>query len=340
MNNKRHPLVSVVIPMFNVEKYIEQAVQSVLKQTFKNFEIVCVDDGCTDNTISILERLSDPRIRLIRQKNRGLSGARNTGIFAANGIYIALLDADDYWAPDKLSLHVKHLNSRPNVDISYSPSLFVDDEGNDMGLGQFPKLTDITFRDVLCRNPIGNGSAPVIRKTALLSHTFETDDTDHMQIFNESLRQSEDIELWVRMAKSRVNNFEGIPKPLTYYRVNAGGLSANLNNQYRSWFKAISNIMQKGDSMTKAHFSLAKAYQQRYLARRAIQSGNAMSALRLVHMALFTNPKILIEEPARTCATYGCAFLSLLPQRVYKALEKAAISLSASQLSPRHLPNE
>lgn len=335
MISNRHPLVSVVIPMYNVEKYIDQAIQSVLKQSFRNFEVICVDDGCTDSTAAIVKQFSDPRVKLIRQKNRGLSGARNTGIYASSGIYVALLDADDFWAPDKLAMHVKHLNGQSNIDVSYSPSLFVDEQGKDIGLGQFPKLENITFKDVLCRNPVGNGSAPVIRKAALLSHGFKTDQIKHNQIFDESLRQSEDIELWVRMAVAKANSFEGISSPLTYYRVNAGGLSANLNNQYKSWFRAISNIMKRNTTISTRYFSLAKAYQQRYLARRAIQSGNALSALRLVHAALFTNPRILLEEPKRTALTYCCAFFSLMPQPLYKFMEKAGINALTSSRSQK-----
>ena len=85
------PIVSVVIPMFNVEKYIEKCIISVLAQTFKNFEVICVDDGSSDNTVNILKQFTDPRIKLIKQQNRGLAGARNTGIQAAEGFLLHYL---------------------------------------------------------------------------------------------------------------------------------------------------------------------------------------------------------------------------------------------------------
>ncbi|MFT6208936.1 MAG: glycosyltransferase involved in cell wall biosynthesis, partial [Colwellia sp.] len=103
MKSNAVPIVSVIIPMYNVEKYIEQSIDSVLKQTYHNFEIILVDDGCTDDTLNKVNKFTDPRIRLIHQTNRGLSGARNTGIDSARGLYVALLDADDYWAKDKLA---------------------------------------------------------------------------------------------------------------------------------------------------------------------------------------------------------------------------------------------
>ena len=163
--NTSTPLVSVVIPMYNVEQYICSAIQSVLDQSYKNFELLLIDDGSPDYSVTLAKSFSDPRITIISQQNRGLAGARNTGIHEACGKYIALLDADDLWAPNKLELHVKHLESRPEIDISYCPSLFMDEEDQLIGLGQFPKLTNISNQEILCRNPVGNGSAAVIRKS-------------------------------------------------------------------------------------------------------------------------------------------------------------------------------
>lgn len=317
--------------MYNVEKYIAKCLESVLAQHFKNFEVICVDDGCQDDTVNIVKQFSDRRIRLVQQANRGLSGARNTGIFAASGLYVALLDADDFWAPEKLTMHVNHLNQNQHVDVSYCPSRFVDEQGNELGIGQFPALKNISFKQVLCRNPIGNGSVPVFRKNALLKQAYDVVGENRKQIFNESLRQSEDIELWVRIAASKDNCFEGIETPLTYYRVNEGGLSANLMKQYNSWYKAINALKTDTGKISDGLFSLAKAYQLRYLARRAVQSGASFTALKLVHKALFCNPRIMIEETQRTCVTYACAFLSLLPNFVYKPVESLAMKIAASR---------
>lgn len=319
-------MVTVVIPMFNVEKYIEKSILSVLNQTFQNFEIVCVDDGCTDNTLQILAQFTDKRIRLITQKNRGLAGARNTGIQAARGIYIALLDSDDCWTKQKLAEHVKHLNNKPEVGVSYSPSLFIDEGGKTMGIGQFPKLKNISFKDILCRNPVGNGSAPVIRRRTLADISTTDHETGRTYYFDESLRQSEDIELWVRISLLSKWRFEGIATPLTYYRVNDAGLSANLEKQFASWTFAMSKNERSNKELFKQLLPLARAYQYRYLARRAIRSGESYHALKLIHKALFEQPKIMLEEPKRTLLTYACAILSLLPRSVYMGLESVAMS--------------
>jgi glycosyltransferase involved in cell wall biosynthesis len=319
-------MVSVVIPMFNVEQYIEQCIDSVLTQTFRNFEVICVDDGCTDGTLDKLMEFNDPRIRIIQQSNRGLSGARNSGILAAKGIYIALLDADDFWANEKLAYHVNHLNCHPNVGVSYCPSLFVNEQGALMGIGQFPKLKHVTSKDVFCRNPIGNGSAPVICRRLLHEVSFWCSETGRKCFFDEQLRQSEDIELWLRVALLGKWDFEGISIPLTYYRVNDAGLSANLEKQYASWCLAISKNTAGNESFFNRYLALARAYQLRYLARRAVHSGDGWSAIKFIHKAFITHAGIIVEEPLRSLATYGCALISILPRSIYRFLESKAMS--------------
>lgn len=325
----RLPIVSVVVPMYNVEKYIETCIQSVLAQTFRHYEIICVDDGCTDNTLQILDQFNDHRIKLVRQKNRGLSGARNTGIHEAKGIYIALLDADDFWHPDKLSIHVTHLNNNPEIGISYSPSIFVDDDNNQLGIGQFPQIKHIDSKTIFCRNPVGNGSAAVVRRQLLLKMGQTSSTPDRFMVFDESLKQSEDIELWIRISLSSHWKFEGVETALTYYRVNSSGLSANLEKQFKSWKRAVDKNRPLNPDFFKRYFSLSNAYQLRYLARRAIQSGNSLKAISLVNKALATNILILFEEPRRTVVTYICSLLSLLPSKVYRALESTAMTIAA-----------
>jgi len=336
MNINSVPIVSVVIPMFNVEKYISQCIRSVLSQSFHHFELILVDDGCSDNTLEVVKQFDDVRIRVISQRNRGLSGARNTGIDAARGIYVALLDADDYWAKDKLSKHVKHLNSHPRVGISYCPSLFVDEESNLLGIGQYPKLTDITKQHIFCRNPIGNGSAPVIRRSLLdeIGYYGEGKDKYRRMYFNESLRQSEDIELWTRIAISTTWLFEGIKQPLTYYRVNEGGLSANLEKQYASWKQAVKFNRHKDPVFFLKYYQLAKAYQLRYMARRAVQTQSRFDAVKLIHRALICDIRILLQEPSRTCITLIGAWLKLLPVKLFTKIEHLAMAyLGRNKLS-------
>ena len=328
------PLFSIVIPMYNVEKYIVDCLSSVFAQSCGDFEVICVDDGCTDGTIDKVKQYTDPRLRLIRQPNRGLSGARNSGIFESRGRYVALLDSDDYWHPEKLQQHRQHFLDNPGLDISYSASLFIDESGERLGIGQFPKTENITAPDIFCRNPIGNGSAAVIRRAVFdrLACVDNIRGQHRITYFDETMRQSEDIEFWLRAALEANCSFGGIASPLTYYRVNQGGLSASIDNQYRAWLYAVGKLREDHPEFFARWFNLADAYQKRYLARRAVQSGHAGQALSKIHLALAADWRIAIDEPLKTLVTYGCAMLRILPDRLYHPVEKSVMLLAARQL--------
>lgn len=321
------PIISVIIPMYNVGKYIEQSISSVLKQTYHHFELILVDDGCIDDTLNKVNAFSDPRIRIIHQKNRGLSGALNTGIDAARGLYVALLDAEDFWTKDKLAKHIQHLSANPKVGVSYSPSLFINEEGELLGIGQFPKLKNISTQHIFCRNPVGNGSSPVIRRSLLaeIGYFGVKRDKYRKMYFDESLRQSEDIELWTRIALTTSWKFAGIDKPLTYYRVNNSELSDDVDNKLESWQHAVLLNKDSDPKFFKQFYSLAKAYQLRYLARRAIQSESKFTAFRLIHQAIYCNYRIISQEPSGTIVTLGCAWLKFLPREIYNSIEKFAV---------------
>jgi len=118
------PTVSVVMPIYNVERFVASSIESVLAQTFTDFELILVDDGSTDSSPDICRQYRDPRIRIVSQANRGLPGARNTGIRNATGEFVAIIDSDDLWRPEKLARHVAHLRARPEVVRLKSPCHF------------------------------------------------------------------------------------------------------------------------------------------------------------------------------------------------------------------------
>jgi glycosyltransferase involved in cell wall biosynthesis len=316
------------MPVYNVEKYVGEAIDSVLNQTFPDFELLIIDDESPDNSIDICRSYNDPRIRIIQQKNLGLAGARNTGINHAKGQYIAFLDADDYWAAEKLALHLEHLHQNPEIGVSFCPSIFIDDDGKLLGIKQTPKLTNIKIEDVFCRNPIGNGSAPFIRKSVFENIAFFNYSHEILRhwYFDERLKQSEDIDCWLRIATQTDWGFEGIKPALTYYRVNNNGLSANVVNQFDSWKRARKNLQTTAPDCVAQWGKLAEAYQLRYLCRRAIRSRDSSIALKLALMSIKTNFKIIFKEPLRTLNTLCCAVLiNLLPSFFFCRLESLAM---------------
>lgn len=326
-------LVSVIIPTYNVEKYIAQTLESVLAQSYTNFEVIIVDDQCSDLSIEICRQfqLNDPRIKIIHQQNRGLAGARNTGIRYAQGDYLAFLDADDLWLPEKLAKHIQHLDSEPQVGVSFSRSSFIDDKGKSLGIYQMPKLSGITPAHLLCRNPVGNGSAPVIRREVFEQIRFEKNYHGTLEdcYFDESFRQSEDIECWFRIVVQTSWKIEGLPDALTLYRVNEEGLSANILKQLDSWEQLITKHREIYPEVVKSYENPARAYQLRYLARRAVRLKQGQMAVELVNRALSTHWKIIFAEPNRTILTMCAAyFLHIFPISLYKKVETIALKIT------------
>ncbi len=325
--------VTIVMPVYNVEETVDESIRSALAQTYTDFELLIIDDEATDSSYEICKKWAehDSRIRIIRQKNKGLAGARNTGIENAKGEYLAFLDSDDLWTTDKLARHVELLDENPEVGLSYNGSEFIDEDSRPLGVFQTPKTRNIKPADVITRNPIGNGSAPVIRAVTLQEIRF-IDYQGEVNYFDASLRQSEDIECWVRIIAKTEWQFMGIEAPLTKYRVNEGGLSANVDKQFASWKTAYRKMQQYAPHLTAKYGKLAMAYQYRYLARRAIRSSDRANALTLNIKALTTAPQILIHEPGRTLITIAALVaLLVLPQKIYGLVEKTAMAVNSLQ---------
>ena len=328
--------VSIVVPVYNAEHYVAETLRSVFAQTYQNFEVIIVDDGSPDRSIDICRQFTDPRLRIVQQPNRGLPGARNTGIRYAKGDYITLLDADDLWVPEKLEKHIEHLERSPEVGISFSYSAFIDDNSNLTGLYQMPrKIQDITPAYVLCRNPVGNGSCAVIRRETLEAIEFQDNLYGSVEnfYFDERLRfekaDATDLECWTRIAVTTNWKLEGIPEALTLYRIHAGGLSANAVVQYQ----AIERVIEKSCSQNPelaSYENIAKAYYLRYVARRAVTLRDGKLAVTMMHRSLHSSAQVLWEEPQRTLVTLGAAYLlKFTPRPLYTSLESTALKVTS-----------
>jgi len=325
------PKISVVMPIYNVEAFVGEAIQSVLDQNFKDLELICVDDGGNDGSMDIVREFSDPRIRIVYQANRGLAGARNSGIAHARGEYIALLDSDDVWHSDKLMLHYIHLTANPDIGVSYAGSRMIDRNGEVLGVAMRPKLGRVTNRDIICRNPVGNGSAPVLRSTALeLAAFMHPTKVGRKCWFDEEFRQSEDIELWSRLAVKHKVVFAGINGLLTDYRIIPGALSANVVKQYLSWTKMMRKLASYAPEFVEEHGDTARAYQLRYLARRSLQLGNFELSRELFRKAIRLQPRILFQEPRKTTITGGAVLAgSILGRNRFVALMRPYLKSAA-----------
>ena len=186
----RAPTVSVIIPTYNRAHLVGRAICSVLNQTFQDFEIIVVDDGSTDNTEEVVKSFNDPRIRYIRhEQNRGGSAARNTGIRAARGEYIAFLDSDDEWLPEKLDTQLKTMSTLPEHFVGVCCGYYRARQSKIVSVSR-PMLYGKLF-DKLLKSPFLNGgSCLIVRKNALVA----------IGGFDEQLARHQDWDLLLRLA--------------------------------------------------------------------------------------------------------------------------------------------
>jgi glycosyltransferase involved in cell wall biosynthesis len=325
--------VTVIIPVYNVERYIAAAIQSVLAQTHSNFELIIISDGSTDRSIEICRQFADSRIRILQQPNKGPAAARNLGVQQATGDYIAFLDGDDLWEPNKLAKHIEHLEQNPGVGVSFCRSALIDEAGNPLGIYQLvSKLAGVTILDLLCRTPIGNGSVPVMRREVFddIQYWCTTEKSQELCYFNpdRSLHPSEDVECWLRIALTTSWKIEGVSEALTLYRVNSSGHSANLKKKLQSWEDMLTKAKVYGAEHLEEFVAPAMAYQLRHLARRAVTLRDGRVAVQMVGRSLVTYPKICLEQPRQTLETLlASLLLCLLPTNLYALFEAIAMKL-------------
>lgn len=317
-------LVSIIMSVYDTNRHLLKAIDSVLNQTMPDFELLVIYDQSSYDSMDICRLYQDSRIRIIQQNRVGMSGAKNTGIMHAKGSYIAFLNATDYWAPEKLEIQLQHLHKNPKIGVSYCPSIFVDDNDKILGIKQSPKLTNIKIEDIFCRNPISNGSTPIIRKSVLKDIRYFKHNQEYY--FDETLKHSEDFDCWLRIATQSNWGFEGVKLALTYYRVNDNSLTVNVVNQFNSWKRVRNNLQKIAPDYVAQWGKLAEAYQLRYLCRCAIRSRDNAIALKLALMAITTNCRIIYKEPIRTLNTLICAgLINLLPRVIYCYLETSVM---------------
>jgi glycosyltransferase involved in cell wall biosynthesis len=323
--------ISVIIPIYGSEKYIAAAVQSVLDQTYPNFELIIVDNASPDRSLEICQQFTDARIRIICQANRGPSGSRNTGIRHATGDYISFLDGDDLWMPEKLAQHVAHLDRDAHVGISFCYSELIDPDSQSLGLYMISKrLRDFRPQDMLCRCPLGNGSTNVYRREVFAAIEFQDNlyGTVETFYFDERLKSIEDAECWFRMAVKCDLVSEGIPAVLTQYRIHNHSSSANLEQYIEHVDTVIETARRYAPDIIAADERALRAYLLRFAARRAIALHSSELAIRYSHQAIATYWPILLEDTQRTLVALVAAYLmALLPSPLYSQLQSYAMMI-------------
>ncbi|QDO93144.1 glycosyltransferase family 2 protein [Formosa sediminum] len=215
MNHVSTPLVSVVTPVFNAEKFIAQTIQSVISQTYTNWELILVDDGSVDKSLEIISDFQKKHSNIFLYKNVQNSGAaitRNKGMAEAKGAYIAFLDADDFWLPEKLEIQIGLMESR-QLEVSFSSYNLMDANGNLLGQ-HVQALKKLTYNKLLKCNYIGN-----------LTGVYNAERLG--KIYTKNLRKRQDWLLWLEAVKRTKQPVIGIQEPLANYRLQPNSMSAN-----------------------------------------------------------------------------------------------------------------
>jgi len=210
------PSVSVIIPLYNSEKFIGDTLDSVLSQTYQDFEIIAVDDGSIDNTSSAVRIKNDSRIRYIRQENAGISAARNRGIAEAKGDYIAFIDHDDKWLPDKLETQFSVLKNDIRAGLVFSNAHIIDSSGRRSN--NFFNITKPSSGMVFERLLEGN-FIPV------LTTVVRKDVFDEVGLFDQRYRIAEDWDMFLRISLKYPVIY--VNRPLAEYRVHGSSFSKN-----------------------------------------------------------------------------------------------------------------
>lgn len=212
-------LVSVILPTYNCARFLQESVGSILSQTYHPYEIIVVDDGSTDNTKEVLQTFM-PRIKYLPfEQNKGLPKARNIGIQSARGAYIAFIDADDLWFPEKLQTDIEYFTQHPDTGMLYSRHLNIDEKGAVFdGTTKNRLPSGDIFLQLFSEQNFIISSSVVARK-----EVFET-----TGLFDEQFVNCQDWDMWLRIAFSF--KVAGINKPLVKYRHNPHSLSKNREN--------------------------------------------------------------------------------------------------------------
>lgn len=282
-------LVSVIIPAYNCGKYLKEAVDSVLNQTYKNVEIIIIDDGSTDDTQKVAEEFSK-KVIYHRQPHRGAASARNEGIKRASGDFIAFLDADDVWLKEKVARQVMYFEKNPEVGLVYT-DLYRLDAGSNRIISKwsdvFPVKEGFVFRDLIERNFIQT-SAVMIKKKVV----------DEIGFFDEEFKAYEDIDYWVRVAEKFKIGY--IPEPLVIYRMFPESLSKKGLWMAEGRLKVFKKHAHKIQDERWQKRVLADIYSEFMVAHYL--NSNMKEARRYFYMAFSQDPKILLR--GRTTETF------------------------------------
>lgn len=279
------PLVSVIIPAYNCEQTIQATLESVRKQSYSNLEVIVIDDGSRDSTVRSVASIAeqDTRINVFSYSNAGPAVARNRGIEKSEGDFIAFLDADDLWSPEKISDQVTALQKHPQAGLAYSWIDWIDEADQFLRHGSHIDAKGGVLSKLLLRNFIDNGSNALVRRDVL----------DKIGQFDSTLPPSEDWDMWLRIAAEY--EFVCIPKVQVFYRILKTSLSTNILKLSQANLKIIDSFFLSYPELKSTIGEQAYADKYRYFTFKSIEGEpsrqNGWLALRFFAKAISIEPE-------------------------------------------------
>jgi len=257
MSSTKVPKVTVLMTVYNAEEYLDEAIQSVLRQDFTDFEFLIVNDGSPDNSQEILDRYTkvDPRIRVIKQQNMGLVASLNKGIRLAKGEYIARMDSDDVSMARRFSRQVAFLDSQPETVLLGGCFEIIDEDGNFLDRVFTPLKDRDLRRCLLMKNVFGHASV-MYRRTAVLQ----------VGGYSTQVGPTEDLDLWMRL--SQIGKIASLPYGLMRYRVNRNGISITKSRQQMHYTQQLIANYRSNN-----HFEVLSRQEIKHTAQNYLHSG-------------------------------------------------------------------
>jgi len=305
------PTVSIIMPAYNASATLVASVKSVQEQTLETWELIIIDDGSTDKTAQTALRLarSDPRICVLQRPNRGPSTARNTGASIARADILAFLDADDFWAPERLTGMVKAFHVLPKAGVLFSRTRFVDAETLKPGT-LTPHHSKLGPIELMSENALCSTSNIVCRTS-----TFQETDG-----FTAGLNYAEDQDWLLRVALDGRWDIIGLDREWFFYRSAEQSQSADLNAMRDGWLRMVGRACLEFPEIAPVAARRAYGPIHRQLARRALRMMKPRLALKYLRLALQHDPMMLVRQPKRTLFTLVGSLLSLFPNQALKEL--------------------
>jgi glycosyltransferase involved in cell wall biosynthesis len=284
--------VSIITPAFNAERTILETIESVQKQTYSDFELIIIDDGSKDLTLELVQSVKDERLKFFFYENGGVCVARNRGLSHATGEFVAFLDADDLWTPDKLELQLAALQQHPEAGVAYSWTYFMYEQEGSVVPGKPVFFEGNVYPKLLSENFIAHGSNLLIRRKAIES----------VGEFDSTFPHCADWDFSLRLAAHYP--FVVVPKHQIFYRQSSGSMTSKIDGIEKQMLKLFEKNFQTAPPEYQYLKNQSLAWLYEYCTQQYLQYSTELSGVnkagQKLWKAICLHPQILLGDYAQS----------------------------------------